>query len=125
MDRIYGSKERRRWIKSLPCLACCLVSPIFALADKWSCENAHVVTGGMGRKADASHIVPLCRTHHRWFDERRGLLGEPVVRQIIVDAAPKFDEAWTAYLAARVADPTTPEPYSSAFPPAHRPRRSA
>ena len=48
--RAYGSKERVEWIQGLPCVAC-LQSP---------CDNAHIESGGKGRKADADKIVPLC-----------------------------------------------------------------
>lgn len=27
-------------------------------------ENAHIETGGVGRRADADQIVPLCSIHH-------------------------------------------------------------
>lgn len=53
--RIYGSRERVAWIKSLPCMEC----------GGTPCENAHITTGGMGRKAGADTIVPLCPKHHR------------------------------------------------------------
>lgn len=48
--RIYGSKARVEWVKRLPCVVC----------GERPCDNAHIVTGGMGRKADADKIVPLC-----------------------------------------------------------------
>ena len=55
--RIYGSVARVAWVKSLPCLVA-----------SWGCggpiENAHAENGGMGRKADAETVVPLCRSHH-------------------------------------------------------------
>lgn len=56
--RIYGSRDRVRWIKSLPCIAAAhpyCAGPI---------ENAHIKGDGMGRKADAAYIVPLCVAHH-------------------------------------------------------------
>jgi hypothetical protein len=48
--RIYGSKARVEWVKSLPCLIC----------GRGPCDNAHTENGGMGRKGDAASIVPLC-----------------------------------------------------------------
>lgn len=60
-SRIYGSKARVQWVKSQPCLVC----------GFGPCENAHVVSGGMGRKADANTIVPLCRDHH-WQSHHYG-----------------------------------------------------
>lgn len=52
--RIYGSPARVKWVKKLPCLVC----------SRGPCQNAHVTTGGTGRKADARFIVPLCFDHH-------------------------------------------------------------
>ena len=53
-DRAYGGDARTAWIAGQPCLAC----------GKTPSENAHVTTGGMGRKADARWIVPLCAPCH-------------------------------------------------------------
>lgn len=56
--RIYGSKARVEFVKSLPCAACGVVG---------YSENAHVAptseSGGAGRKADAKWIAPLCGPH--------------------------------------------------------------
>lgn len=52
--RAYGSPERVAWIRAMSCLVC---------RDTPS-ENAHVTSGGMGRKADADTIVPLCARCH-------------------------------------------------------------
>jgi hypothetical protein len=57
--RIYGSKARVAWVKRQPCIA-----PFCSLWQLAGCENAHIETGGMGRKADADKIVPACRRHH-------------------------------------------------------------
>lgn len=55
--REYESKERMGFVKSLPCatahFGCRLPS-----------ENAHIESGGKGRKADADKIAPLCEMHH-------------------------------------------------------------
>lgn len=51
--RIYGSPERQAFVRSLGCLI-----------DGSEPELAHTRSGGMGRKADAETIVPLCRQHH-------------------------------------------------------------
>ena len=51
--RIYGSPERQAFVRSLGCLI-----------DGSEPELAHTRTGGMGRKADAETIVPLCHAHH-------------------------------------------------------------
>lgn len=54
-ERAYGSRARVEWVQSRMCCACSAVP----------CENAHYVTGGMGRKAGSSAVVPLCAPHHR------------------------------------------------------------
>lgn len=51
--RIYGSQERIDFVFSLGCLICGAPP-----------ELAHTQSGGMGRKADARTIVPLCPLHH-------------------------------------------------------------
>lgn len=67
--RIYGGKARIEFVKSLPCIAG-FVSLGGTSCDRLARENAHVSTGGMGRKSDAANIVPLCARHHeqlhRW-----------------------------------------------------------
>lgn len=57
--RCYGSVERVEWVKSLPCVGC---------GRNWATtrvpiDNAHIETGGTGRKADYTKIVPLCSPH--------------------------------------------------------------
>ncbi len=53
--RIYGSKARVEFVKSLACAACSVVG---------YSENAHVLgNGGTGRKADYKTIAPLCGQH--------------------------------------------------------------
>lgn len=61
-NRIYGSKERVEFVKSLPCAACGVVG---------YSENAHVAPAsekGTGYKAGWEWIAPLC-------GDRYGLLG--------------------------------------------------
>ena len=53
-ERIYGSRKRVAWVQSQPCIAC----------NRTPSENAHIRSGGMGRKADYRDIVPLCRSCH-------------------------------------------------------------
>ncbi len=55
--RIYGSRERVTWVKSLPCL-------VAGGACEGPIDNAHTATGGTGYKAGYKTIVPLCRYHH-------------------------------------------------------------
>lgn len=53
-ERSYGSVERVEWMRSRPSI----------VSGKKPCVNAHVRTGGMGRKADACWIVPLTYEEH-------------------------------------------------------------
>lgn len=54
--RAYGPPERRRAVRAMECAVpgCRRLS-----------ENAHLTTGGTGRKADASTVANLCAKHHR------------------------------------------------------------
>ena len=54
-QRVYGSKRRVEFVKHLVCSVC----------GATPCENAHTKSGGMGRKADYTTIIPLCRKCHR------------------------------------------------------------
>jgi hypothetical protein len=56
--RIYGSRKRAAWVRSLLCT-------VDGCGDPRESENAHVANGGTGRKADHTLIVPLCPWHHR------------------------------------------------------------
>lgn len=77
--RVYGSKRRVEFIKNLHCIVC------FALPS----ENAHITSGGMGRKADYTQIVPLCASCHRkQHDKGWSALG--------------WDEAHLQYAAAKI-----------------------
>ena len=58
--RVYGSKDRVEFVKGLACVSC----------GRGPCENAHIRSGGMGRKADFRDIVPLCQTCHRLQHQR-------------------------------------------------------
>lgn len=58
--RAYGSLERVFFVAwALPC-----VVPGCRLHERHGCQNHHWRTGGMGRKADSTEIVPLCKYHH-------------------------------------------------------------
>lgn len=91
--RIYGSRERVRFVSGLPC-----VVPYCTCPDPR--QNAHIVNGGIGRKADADKIVPLCPPHHRelhdrgpsWFASRYD-----VVPEMLDHAAEATEVAWRAH----------------------------
>lgn len=91
--RCFHSKERVAWIKSLPCVVCGAISPIFNLVRGRS-DNAHTAKDGMGRRAGYETIVPLCRSHHRIYDERQWPLANPVARARIAAGAPLIEAAW-------------------------------
>lgn len=97
--RAYGSRERVEWVKSLPCAACGVVG--FS-------ENAHVASGGAGRKADASQIVPLCGPHycppdfsfigcHAMYDRRIPPFDIIVKRGEVLAAADRTEAAWQTF----------------------------
>lgn len=56
--RCYGSRARVAWVKAQPCV-------VGSLGCDGPSQNAHTANGGMGRKADADTIVPMCDGHHR------------------------------------------------------------
>lgn len=59
--RIYGSRARVSWVKSLHCLVSwCREQPS---------ENHHIENGGTGRKADFDKIVPMCLMHHDQYHD--------------------------------------------------------
>lgn len=92
--RCYHSRERVRFVKSLGCIYCTALSPFFGLTTCGKCDNAHTVTDGMGRKSDYTSIVPLCRVHHRMFDEHRGPLADMAVRDAIKSTAAEVERRW-------------------------------
>jgi hypothetical protein len=93
-QRTYGGKARVEWVKSLPC---CAVNGLFHIGP---IENAHITTDGMGRKADAQCIVPLCAGHHAFLHRR----GAKAIREFLAAPFSKIaretEAAWQAHLAA-------------------------
>lgn len=100
-ERAYHSEERVLFVKGLPCCACKVVG---------HSENAHIETGGIGRKADYTKIVPLCGMRvwktplsenwyigcHRRYDELRQNFTERW--QLDMDAeARRTGLAWLAH----------------------------
>src|SRR5688500_2875319 len=72
--RCYHSKERVTWVKALPCGWCRLRGLVRVSVPS---DNAHVVTDGMGRKANYDAIAPLCRRHHQQYDGRLPPFDKP------------------------------------------------
>ena len=60
--RVYGSKARVAWVAGLPCVGC---------GHRGTNHNHHTAhpSKGMGRKADAAAIVPLCAACHRFVHD--------------------------------------------------------
>lgn len=101
--RSYGSVDRVVWMASHGCL---FATESFAALrlHLGQClgpiDNAHLVTGGMGRKADAKHILPMCRLHHHEFDTHAGLLfSDPAFRSELIPVALMFDAEWQKFAA--------------------------
>lgn len=92
--RIYGSRERVRWVKSLPCLVCAsLIRPELLSSQS---DNAHTEGDGMGRKGHYTTIIPLCRSHHERYDRRLFPLDAEPVRDRLRNAAGDVQRAWLA-----------------------------
>ncbi len=88
--RAYGGAERVDWIKGQPSI----------LSGARPCVNAHVKTGGMGRKADARWIVPLTAAEH---DELHRIGQRTFEAKYAIDLAfwaQVIDARWEAYRAA-------------------------
>ena len=64
--RAYHSPARVRWVAAQPCVVCGMTPS----------ENAHIQTGGMGRKANYQYIVPMCSTAHRNFHQHGREFGD-------------------------------------------------
>jgi hypothetical protein len=101
--RAYGSEQRVEFVRSLGCSVCGAIPS----------ENAHIVTGGVGRKADAKSIVPLCgrrSTFELAFVGHHGLLhewGRETFQRFfninLAKAARETESAWRAHLAEDAA----------------------
>lgn len=87
-ERAYGPEARRRWVKSIPCIIC----------RKLPVDQAHVPSkSGMGRKGDASNIVPLCSgpTGHHAQQHEMGVESFERLHGIsLAEEARAIEEAW-------------------------------
>lgn len=97
--RIYGSKARVEWVKSLPCVC----DTILCGTEANPIENAHVKNGGAGRKADAKWIVPMCRGHHRGYHTIGAEWFRKTHRLDLSAAAARTEQAWQSELTRRGA----------------------
>jgi hypothetical protein len=91
--RCYGSRARVQFVKAMPCCYCNAISPLFGMTAGKS-DNAHTENGGMGWKADYTTIVPLCRPHHRRYDEHAAPFHEAVIRTAIQRYAAVVEALW-------------------------------
>lgn len=83
--RIYGGKDRRRWVGLLPCVCC----GSEGTEDRPN-ANHHTENGGQGRKADYHTIVSLCHTCHHLH--HTGELGRS--KEWWTEQARLTEEAW-------------------------------
>lgn len=90
--RAYGSVERVRWIHERPCIVC----------GRKPSENAHVRSGGMGRKADAKWIVPLCFNHHNEQHSRGAKTFEQTYGVDLAVEAEAIEKRWQRVLSEEV-----------------------
>lgn len=87
--RIYGSPERAEWIEWQSSVA----------SGQTPCENAHIKTGGTGRKADYIWIVPLTWEEHRIELHTLGRETFEAKYKIDLDAkAIETERRWQDYL---------------------------
>ena len=69
--RAYGSRERVEFVQAMGCLVCGWKTQRPRPGGTHTIENAHTVTGGAGRKADASTIINLCWRCHDAYDNAK------------------------------------------------------
>lgn len=91
--RAYGSKERVEWVKAQACVMCSHLE----VATVQPCHNAHTVSGGKGRKADANTIIPLCPEHHRQYDDYIEPFDRYGVRDFFRAKADDTERRWQAF----------------------------
>jgi len=82
-QRVYGSKRRVEFVKRMGCCVC----------GKTPCENAHIKSGGMGRKADYRDIIPLCSACHR-LQHQHGWKALKLDQQLLEGLAYMTQVAW-------------------------------
>jgi hypothetical protein len=90
--RCYGSRARVAWVKSQPCAWCVLRGLVRISRPS---DNAHSEGGGgMGRKADYTTVLPMCRRHHEQYDQHRAPFDRPIPRAAIKILAERTEAAW-------------------------------
>ncbi len=92
--RIYGSRARVAWVKTLGCVVSnpvCATQPI---------DNAHTRTGGTSRKANAETIAPICRWHHRELHRIGQRSFEQKYYLNLASEAAQTEREWQNFVAA-------------------------
>lgn len=82
--RAYGSQERVEWVATQPCIAC----------GVRHCDNAHAISGGVGRKSDAKYIVPACHRCHNELHQHGTKTFEAKYGVNLLDCAADTDRRW-------------------------------
>ena len=102
--RIYGSKERVGFVKSLPCANCNIRDGFYDGLVMWAVVNAHVRNSGTGRKGPYTAIIPLCETpdragcHDVQHDVGWLALSALDTREKREAAATRTEELWQSHL---------------------------
>lgn len=93
--RCYGSDERVQWVSEQWCVVRRTGVHNYLCATSSKRHNAHIETGGAGRKADADKIVPLCPYHHRMLDETLGRTAfERMYKISLMELAAETERLW-------------------------------
>lgn len=87
-ERAYGSEARVEWMRAQPSV----------VSGRTPCVNAHVKTGGMGRKADAAWIVPLTHEEHEELHRMGVLTFERHYVIHLASAAEAVERKWQVHL---------------------------
>lgn len=89
-QRAYGSEERVYYVGQH--LACVVPD-----CHAHECDNAHIETGGMGRKADADKVAPICNPHHRLLHQHGPETFEAAYGVDLEEAAADTESRWRLY----------------------------
>lgn len=91
--RKYHSLERVYYVAQE---VCCAVPTCRWYTDSNN-DNAHIETGGMGRKADYTKVIPLCRKHHRELHALQPERFQLAHSFSLEEAAAQTDRSWSTY----------------------------
>lgn len=88
--RAYGGAERIEWMHGLACA-------VTAGRHYGPIEVAHTTTGGIGRKADSRHTIPLCHYHHGNLHGWGAKSFELAYGVSLAEQAELTEHAWQTY----------------------------